>query len=488
MSMLYSQTEIRELEQLAITHGINATELMARAGGATFALLQRHYKEAKAILILCGGGNNGGDGYVLAKLAHEAGLNIYVRFVGDLKKLKGEALNACKACRKAKINIAPWDSEERLVIDLIVDAMVGIGLKGELKPEIMQVIEIVNQADIPVLAIDVPSGLLVDTGDIAGNAIKADSTITFIGIKLGMLTACGPEYCGALFSYDLGLPEELFEQVSHSAVAIDLEVFENCFGLRPRSAHKGDFGHVLIVGGAPGMSGAPLLSALAAVRVGAGLVSIATHSQHAAFLNINNPEIMCHGVSSKYELKDLLAKASVVVIGPGLGTSDWSKQLFETALSTNLPLIVDADALNLLSQAPQKHDNWVLTPHPGEAARLLKVKTKTIQWDRFQAVKNLRKKYHAIVVLKGSGTVIGSEVEPLVCSGGNPGMASGGMGDLLSGVIAGIVAQGKELSFAAALGVCLHATAADKVALKKGERGLLATDLLPYLTKLINRL
>lgn len=489
MTKLYTQQEIRELEQLAIAHGISGDEMMARAGSAAFNLLQECFHEAKSILVLCGGGNNGGDGYVVAQLAHEAGLTVYVRHLGKLNQLKGEASRAYKACKKAGVNIAAWNLEEELVIDVIVDALVGIGLSGGLKPEMTELVEVVNEIDIPVFAIDTPSGLMADTGAVAGAAIVADYTITFIGMKRGMLTGLGPDCCGALFCHDLDLPEDLFEQVSYSAVGIDAEVFKQSLGPRARGLHKGECGHVVVIGGAPGMNGAPRLSALGAARVGAGLVTIATHPEHAALLNQTQPEIMCHAAQTNDELKAVLDQASLVVIGPGLGQSSWSKRMLKVVLASKLPMVVDADALNLLSQqrAP-KRDNWVLTPHPGEASRLLKIETSVIQADRFSAAQALRNKYHGTVVLKGAGSLIANEGGLLLCSDGNPGMASGGMGDLLSGVIAGLAAQGLELAFAAALGTCLHAAAADLAAQALGERGLLATDLLPYLMQLMNTL
>jgi NAD(P)H-hydrate epimerase len=454
MTTLYSQQEIRVLEKLAIAHGINGQELMNRAGHAAFMLLQDIYPEAKAILVLCGGGNNGGDGYVLARLAHKAGLEVFVRAVGDVKKLKDEALLAYKACKDAGLAVKPWDFDEAMAVDLVVDALIGIGIKGKLKPEVQEVIEAINDTDVPVLAIDVPSGLMADTGDIAGTAMSAEHTITFLGMKRGMLTGMGPEFTGLLFCHDLNLPPDLFEQIGHSAVAVNAEVFQGCLGGRPRFSNKKHMGHVLVVGGGPGMSGAAKLAALGAARIGAGLISVATHPEHAALLNLDQPELMCHGVKSVTQLKPLLEKATVVAIGPGLGQSDWAKRLLKAVLASKLPVVVDADALNILSASKkiEKRKNWVLTPHPGEAARMLACTHNKIQKDRFAALRSLQKKFGGTVVLKGCGTLIASNLEPLLCHAGNPGMASGGMGDLLTGIIAGLIAQGVELPFAAALG------------------------------------
>ena len=237
----------------------------------------------------------------------------------------------------------------------------------------------------------------------------------------------------------------------------------------------------LIVGGDRGYSGAARLAGEAALRVGAGLVSVATRSEHAGLMNLNRPELMCHGVETAGQLAVLLEKASVVVIGPGLGQSDWAKELFMAAINAQKPMIIDADGLNLLARSPERNPDWILTPHPGEASRLLNCSTAEIQQDRFASVSAIQAKYGGIAILKGAGTLIASEDEIAVSTTGNPGMASGGMGDVLAGVIAGLLAQGLSLKNAAQQGVYSHGQAADLAAEKDGERGLLASDLMPYL-------
>lgn len=259
-------------------------------------------------------------------------------------------------------------------------------------------------------------------------------------------------------------------------------------GARPRNTHKGDYGRVLVIGGDHGMSGAVRLAAEAAARVGAGLVCIATRSAHAEHISAQRPELLCYGVENANELRPLLDPANVIVIGPGLGQSPWARQLFSAVLETDLPCVVDADALNLLAAEPVVREAWVFTPHPGEAARLLACSSADIQADRFNAVREVRRRYGGVVVLKGAGTLVAAGDEPVdICVGGNPGMASAGMGDVLSGVIAGLIAQGLSLRDAARLGVWLHAEAGDRAA-RAGERGLLAGDLMPYLRRLVNRL
>jgi hydroxyethylthiazole kinase-like uncharacterized protein yjeF len=259
--------------------------------------------------------------------------------------------------------------------------------------------------------------------------------------------------------------------------------------LKPRAhaAHKGDFGHVLVVGGDQGMDGAVRLAATAALRTGAGLVSVVTRQEHVSQVNATRPELMCHGVQSPHELAPLIKKASVVVVGPGLGQSDWSRALLSAVLASALPLVVDADALNLLSQQKNvRCDHWVLTPHPGEASRLLNCSNADVQKDRLAAVTALQARFGGVCVLKGAGTLIlGTDHKIYQCEEGNPGMASAGMGDVLAGIIGAWIAQGFSIDVAAQMGVAVHAAAGDRAA-TTGERGLLASDLIENLRALVN--
>jgi ADP-dependent NAD(P)H-hydrate dehydratase / NAD(P)H-hydrate epimerase len=259
--------------------------------------------------------------------------------------------------------------------------------------------------------------------------------------------------------------------------------FENYLQPRPRDFHKGNAGHVVIVGGEIGYSGAVHLAAEAALRVGAGLVSVATRTEHANLVNVTCPEIMSHGVNSAADLAPLLSKADVVIVGPGLGQTEWSRSLLAAVLAIDKPMIVDADALNLLSQVPIKKSHWILTPHPGEAARLLKMTSAEIQQDRVAAIKKIQSEYGGVCVLKGAGSlVLGEDKELAICEAGNPGMATAGMGDVLSGVIGGLLGQHVPLVAAAQLGVLLHAMAGDLAAKSQGERSMIASDLIACLS------
>ena len=485
---LYRAEQCRELDRLAIEEfGISGNILMERAGEAAFNVLRDTWPEAKRIAVLCGVGNNGGDGYVIARLALEQGLDVSVLQVGDEARLQGDALAALQRLHGVDVSPANYDEQDLDDYDVLVDALLGTGLSGEVRSPFILAINAINDCNTPVLAVDSPSGLDADTGMPCGLAVKADCTITFIGMKQGLLTGEASDYWGRILFDDLKLPTAVYERVKPAASRIGYLTLRNILPRRKRAAHKGDYGHVLIVGGNFGMTGAARLAGEAALRTGAGLVSIATRKEHAAVLNCGRPELMCHGTENGEALKALSAKASVIVIGPGLGQDDWAQEMLAMAVARNLPLVADADALNLLAQIDLPRQHWVLTPHPGEAARLLGQTTKDVCNDRFFCLNSLAEKYDATVVLKGAGTLVQSKGGlPGVCGGGNPAMASGGMGDVLTGVIAGLIAQGLELSDAAQLGVCLHRKAADMATCGIGERGLLASDLMPSIRRLIN--
>jgi hydroxyethylthiazole kinase-like uncharacterized protein yjeF len=482
---LYRAVQVRAMDRYAIdTAGIPGIELMRRAGAAAFAALRERWPDARTLSAICGAGNNGGDGYVVARLAHEAGWDVRAYPVAPPANLKGDALAAYQDFRAAGGEVLDFIPAGFEGAEILVDGLLGTGLDREVSGPYAEVIKAVNRFRGRVLALDIPSGLHADTGAVLGVAVKADLTVTFIGLKQGLFTGEGLEYAGEVVFAGLDTPPEVKHSIKPSALR--LPRFERGLPPRPRHAHKGHFGHVLVVGGERGYSGAARMAAEAAARVGAGLVSIATRKDHADLLNLTRPELMCHGVGNREELRDLLGRVTAVAIGPGLGRSGWAGMLLDTVLDSGLPLVVDADGLNLLAEHPVRRDRWILTPHPGEAARLLGVSTTEIQQDRFAAVRELQSRYGGVAVLKGSGTLIaGEDGVPAVCTAGNPGMASGGMGDVLTGVIAGLLAQRLDAFEAAVLGVRLHGAAGDEAA-QGGERGLLACDLMEPLRRLVN--
>ena len=480
---LFRVPQVRELDRIAIEeYGIAGFELMNRAGRKVFECIKNYYPAARTCAVFCGAGNNGGDGYIIARLAFEAGLQTTVYSLVEVEQLKGDASTACAAYLKAGGHWLKWDEAVDITEDLVVDALLGSGLDRSVGGLYAEVIVQINNSLAHVVAVDVPSGINADTGKVMGCAVKADYTVSFIGMKQGLLTGDAPEYCGNLLFSTLDIPAEIVDRVEASAWCMEMKPLSK----RNRCEHKGQNGHVLIVGGDLGYSGAVRMAGEAALRTGAGLVSLATRPEHAAMMNLNRPELMCHSVLKPDQLQELINKADVIALGPGLGRSRWAQDLFNLVIQTEKPLILDADALNILAEATFVNEHWVLTPHPGEAARLLKGTVLEVEQDRFAAAGKIQTNYGGVCVLKGAGTLIASEAGMAVSTTGNPGMASGGMGDVLTGVIAGLIAQGLPAQTAAEQGVYLHGWAADLAAEQGGERGLLATDLMPYLRQLVN--
>ena len=485
---LYSVVQVRVLERAAIESlGISGYELMRRAARCAFDYLRGRWPDARCVLVLCGNGNNGGDGYALAKLLREARLDVQVIALAPPQP-NSEAAQALADWRAVGGAVLPVDAEWPQV-DICVDTLFGVGLSRALEGVAQAWVERLNSSKLPVLALDVPSGVNADTGCVPGVGVHATATLTFVAHKRGLHTAAAPAYCGDLVLDTLGLPDTLYTNSDCDARLLDAFALRAWLAPRSRDAHKGLFGHVLAVGGDLGMGGAIRLAGEAALRVGAGLVSVATQSEHVSALNAGRPELMAHAVAGIQELQALLHRASVVAVGPGLGQRAWGHALWHTAVAAGKPLVLDADALNLLArEALALPEQTVLTPHPGEAARLLGVDTSAIARDRYAAARELAQRHRAVVVLKGAGSLVANpQGDIAVCPWGNPGMASGGMGDVLTGIIAGLLAQGFDAWRAAQLGVALHAQAGDAAA-AAGEAGLIASDLFAPLRRLRNGL
>ena len=475
---LYRAEQVRELERLAISiQGISSFELMNRAGLAVFTCMNYQWPEMQSVVIFCGAGNNAGDGYIVARHALLAGLKVVVYSLVDPESLNGDALLAYRQYQEVHGEIILFQPEQIISGDVLVDALFGIGLSRSITGLYAQAIRLINATALKVIAIDIPSGIHADTGCVLGCAVKAHCTVSFVALKQGLLTGQAVDYCGDIIYESLAVPDDAFLEIKPATVRVTKALMPP----RDRYSHKGRYGHVLIIGGDRGYTGAARLAGDAALRIGAGLVSIATRAEHAAIMNISRPELMCHGVESSEQLKMLLDTASVVVIGPGLGQSDWAKMMFNKTLISGKSMIIDADGLNLLAKIPTAKSDWILTPHPGEAARLLNCTAAEIEQDRFASVAAIQAQYDGIALLKGAGTLIASADDCVISTTGNPGMATGGMGDVLAGVIAGLVAQGLSLKQATQQGAYHHGLAADAAVRKKGERGLLASDLLPYL-------
>ncbi|TDT43300.1 NAD(P)H-hydrate epimerase [Halospina denitrificans] len=489
---LYTAEQVRHLDQVAIeSFGIDGFDLMKRAGKAAFRVARRHWPDARSMVVLCGGGNNGGDGYVVAGLAKQQGWDSRCIAVSDPEKLKGTARQALDFAGEAGVDVERYDAltpdsfnEALAGTELIVDTLLGTGLAGEVREPYASVIESVNHSGVPVLAVDIPSGLCSNTGRALGSTIIANATVTFIGRKAGLYTGKARDHTGPVIFDDLAVDPAVYDAEPEPAARLwSREVIRAALPGRRPTTHKGDCGRVLVVGGEQGMGGAGIMAAEAALRAGAGLVFLATRDAHVPVALARRPEVQARSVEHGNELDALLEKVDVVVLGPGLGRDAWGQQMFQRVCSFEGPVVVDADALNLLAEAGEKkHPNWVLTPHPGEAGRLLGTTVPEIESDRYQALKNLVDQHGAAVVLKGAGSLVGAPGQvPALIDAGNPGMATAGMGDVLSGVIGALLGQGLDGFSAAAAGAGWHALAGDEAARHVGMTGLLASDLCDYM-------
>ncbi len=477
---------MRQNEAIAAAHfSLSLFDLMVRAGNAAFELARKQYPTARHWLILCGHGNNGGDGYIVASRALAAGLNVTLIACPGNRPLPAEAHQAQSQWLAAggvinQPNIL-WPQH----IDLIIDGLLGIGLRAAPQSVYATLIDTANRHHAAKISLDIPSGLSADSGAALGSVIRADHTLTFVTLKPGLLTGQARDWVGHLHCNDLGLAPWLATQ----PVQIERLTAGNLpQWLKPRRpcAHKGEHGRLLLVGGDKGLGGAIRMAGEAALRSGAGLVRVLTHIEHVAPMLAARPELMVQELTDE-TLAQSMDWADVLVVGPGLGQSDWGRNALNLLQQSDKPALWDADALNLLALNPLKRQNRVLTPHPGEAARLLGCRVADIESDRLLSARNIVKQYGGVVVLKGAGTLIASEQgEMAIADVGNAGMASGGMGDILSGIIGGLIAQKLVLYDAACAGCVVHGVAADKLAEVQGTRGLLATDLLSVIPKYVN--
>lgn len=493
---LYTARQVQLLDQSAIeAHGIPGIELMERAGQSVFTAARDCFPQSTNWLVFCGAGNNGGDGYVLARLAQQAGIKVTICALKPANALQGDAATAAQSWLAAGGKVHPWPPTAEWQPDLIFDALLGTGLDRKPEGDFASAISWMNQHPAAVIALDIPSGLNADSGAPMGEAVRAALTVTFIGNKRGLYTADGPDHCGQVQYSALQTPASVQESIKDSGILIRQNIIEYLLPRRLRNSHKGSFGWVLGIGGNSHMSGAVRLCGEAALRSGAGKVTLATIPEHAAMVNLTCPELMVRGVKKGKELSSLLDQVNACVVGTGLGQTSWSEDLFHTCLQSKAPMVLDADGLNILArhhsvgvrQSRPPRGNWILTPHPAEAGRLLDCTAREIQQDRVAAAQRIAEAYDAIVVLKGCGTVISrSDGFYAICPLGNPGMATAGTGDVLAGVIGAMLAQGLSAWESAMLGVVAHAFAGDLAAAQIGERGMIASDIISRLPTVLN--
>lgn len=479
----YSAQQVKENEALvAAQQNIPMYSLMQSAAQAVFDLMLVKYRHAEKIQIIAGGGNNAGDGYWIANYALQHDFDVSVYSVKSPSELSGDAKRAHDDYLAQGGHVVDvLDS----TCDVYIDALLGIGFYGQLSELYVDVIKSVNSLNKPIIAVDLPSGLNATSAEASSTCIKADYTVTFIALKQGLLTGNAKEYVGKLFFAGLGLCDAFAKAVTPKSSLVDFHYLKTQLPARHANSYKQQLGHVLFIGGDETMPGAIRIAAESCLRAGAGLVSVATHPNNRAIVVQGRYELMVHGIQSPEQLSPLLEKADVCVIGPGLGQSPWGKSLWQEAIATTKPLVIDADALNLLANQPAHLDKAILTPHAGEASRLLGISSAEIELNRFESVSNIVRKFNATVVLKGAGSLIAEQNKLAINMSGSASMASAGMGDCLSGIIAALIAQGMSNFDAVQLAVNIHGRAAEQ-AEQQGKRGLLASDLLPFIRKLVD--
>ena len=481
---LYRIDQVRMIEQHALA-ALEPMTLMRRAAAAAFACLRERWPRARRIGVLVGSGNNGSDALLLAAHALDEGIEVVA--IAFSEHASGIAATARAEFFAAGGRLIQASPELALPdVQMYVDGLFGSGLNRPIDGVAAVWIARLNAANADVLALDLPSGLDADTGAALGCVLRARVSLCFVAWKRGLFTADASDWCGERVLARLDLGDEALASFPADASLLAA----GCHDVLPprkNNVNKGTFGSVLALGGDEGMGGAIRLTAEAALRSGAGRVHVATRAAHLLAMNATRPELLVHAVDGPQSIAPLLQQADVLAVGPGLGQAAWGHALWDAALQSQRPLVLDADGLNLLARHPGVLPAaCVLTPHPGEAARLLGCDVASIQRDRFAAVRALAKRYGAVVVLKGSGSVIADpDGRVAVCPFGNPGMASAGMGDLLTGVIAALLAQGLSAWDAACVGVVVHARAGDHAA-AAAPRGLIASDLLAPLRLLVN--
>ena len=479
---LYTAEQTRAIDRDAIERqDIPGLELMARATEAVCRLIQKEYPEIDRIVIYAGIGNNAGDGYLAACRMKGFGKSVRIVQLAPGQSLKGDAEAAYGEAVRAGIPMQLFAEAAPVDEDLIVDALLGTGLSRPVEGDWAEAVDHINQSNAGVVSVDIPSGLDADTGVADPHTVRADHTVTFIARKRGLYTADGPDRAGRVSYDDL----EVEPGDASSVMLCDWTEIRRELSRRRRNSHKNEYGHVLVIGGRAGYQGAAELCGIAALRCGSGLVSL-VQPPGASGTRSPVPELMCHAVADRRALRELVGVASVIAVGPGLGQDAWAQDMLGAVLEMSGPRVMDADALRLLAAEPHENSSgdWVLTPHPGEAAALLGTTTAEIQKDRFSAVGRIQETYGGVVVLKGCGTLVAdAEGRVGVCAGGNPGMATAGMGDVLTGIIASLIGQGRAVGPAALAGTCLHAAAGD-LACEQGMHGMVASDLLPHLRAL----
>ena len=502
---LVTAAQMQSLDRRTIEEAkVPGTTLMENAGRGVVEAFEKTFGSpaGKHVVIFCGKGNNGGDGFVIARLLRRKRARIHVLLFADPKELTGDAKimhrRLLRTAGTSGVTSQPTDGRIRDHLeraDFLIDALLGTGLSSPVKGRYQEAITAMNASPAPTIAVDLPSGIHSDNGEILGTAVQAALTVTFGCPKVGLYLGAAIDYSGRIVVSDIGIPQEYVSALSPKMHLLTPHIIKPLLPQRPPTSHKGTFGHAGIIAGSPGKTGAAALAGRAALRIGAGLVTVATPRTVNPTLEAKLLEAMTapmpetddgtFGISAYSSLHDFAQTRSAVAIGPGIGTHPETGELVRKLIpNLNQPCVVDADGLNLLaghtSTLSSSRISPIVTPHPGEMARLLgHISPKSVNQDRLGVSLGFAKCHQVIVVLKGARTIVASPVgQAAICPTGNPGMASGGMGDALTGLIVGLLAQGLSPWNAARAGVYLHGLAGDIGAEKLGQAGLLASDLI----------
>lgn len=505
---LLTADEMRQMDRQTIeTFGIPGRVLMENAGRGAARMLMRHFPDiyARSVGVAAGRGNNGGDGFVIARYLAAAGIDVTVYLLSETEKVAGDALANLKLLPPLNVDVVELPDENTFLShksemgekQLWVDAILGTGLTKEVQGYFRAVIEFLNSQQQPVFAVDIPSGVHTDTGHPCGTCITASATATFAFAKLGHLLMPGAAHTGTLNIIDIGIPPHIVEAVAPRQQVLRGDTIRSLLIPRPPETHKGDTGHLLAVAGAAGTTGAAAMTAMSALRSGAGLVTLGVPETVNAAVEPQVTEAMTRPLPDtgkgtfSYDaaetVLELLSGKNCLALGPGMGTADETRRLVATLIQESpVAVVVDADGINNLAANPEilktRKAEVVLTPHPGEMARLVNTSAKAVQQDRIGCAREFAEAYGVHLVLKGARTVIAHpDGQVNVNPTGNAGMASGGMGDVLTGMIAGWICQGYAPAEAVALAVYLHGAAADLLADRRGPQGYLATDVMRFL-------
>ena len=491
MEWIVNAKEMKLCDQNTIQYyGVPSMVLMERAALKTMEVILDGNYQTKQVLIVCGVGNNGGDGMALARLLAQKGSTVAILLIGDTKKFTPESKKQYEICQQYRIPFVSLLELECISYTLVIDALFGVGLSRNLTGEYYDIIEKLNQIHADKVAIDIPSGISADSGVVMGTAFRADTTITFGYRKLGLVLYPGVDYSGNIVVADIGIDDNSWLDKKPGVCALDDGDVKEAL-LRPEDGNKGTFGKVLVIAGSINMAGAAYFSAKAAYKSGCGLVRIYTAQENCTILQTRLPEAILTTYSGKrpdmQQLNEALSWADTIIIGPGIGTDDTAKMILKNTLkNAAVPVVVDADALNLIAEDTQillkPHTEMVVTPHMGEMARLCGDSISYLKENRIEAAEEFAREYNVVCVLKDARTVTAVPYgKTYINQNGNSGMATGGSGDVLAGLIGGLIAQGIHSEFAAPAAVYLHAKAGDRAAKQIGKHAMMASDILEQL-------